>query len=63
MAESHITPQGWRVRGFDRWLCGAPAYSHERCAELREATCKTCVAAAQLQAEARGWDTTGGGDD
>lgn len=50
----HIAPPGWTVRGFDRWLCGAPAYSHESCAELEAATCATCVAAAQLQREARG---------
>jgi hypothetical protein len=25
----HKAPDGWKVRGFDNFVCGCPAYAHE----------------------------------
>lgn len=64
LAPRHIAPQGIS-KAFDRWLCGAPAYVGDDFADKpAEATCRTCLAAWQLQCEARGWQsTTGDGDE
>lgn len=67
---THLMPEGAIPRGHDRFLCGQSVYGWLGRALVRDpamqaegiadATCRTCVAAAQLQREARGWDGVAG---
>lgn len=50
----HRIPGGWQVRGFDRWACGAPAFSHESGSRRTgEVTCAACLRHIESCAECR----------
>jgi hypothetical protein len=40
----HHAPDDWKVRGFDKWTCGKPMYSHESgSSDSEDVTCHKCL--------------------
>ena len=50
MSTVHKAPDGWKVRGFDNFVCGGPAYAHQQCSsDWNDVNCPQCLAKAELR--------------